>query len=66
MRCETSTNRKLRISPTHETEPSTTAPAQSDNFFLQRGKKIPLLVEFRILLYLTKREFFSQSQLTFP
>lgn len=35
MRCETSTNRKLRINLNHENAPASTAPAQSDNFFLQ-------------------------------
>jgi hypothetical protein len=34
-RYETSTNRKLRINLNQETAPATTAPAQSDNFFLQ-------------------------------
>jgi len=35
MRCGTSTNRKLRINLNHETAPASTAPAQSDNLFLQ-------------------------------
>jgi hypothetical protein len=57
MRCETSTNRKLRNNTYHETAPASTAPSKSDNFFLQKTNTTA--VEFRILLYLAKLEFFN-------
>ena len=57
MRCETPTNRKLRINMNHESAPTSTAPAKSDNFFLQKTNTTA--VEFRILLYLAKRKFFN-------
>jgi hypothetical protein len=38
MRCATSTNREHRIYLNHETAPTSTAPAKSDNLFLQETK----------------------------